>query len=236
MALAGPDGSAITTLVVDITTMPRICFFPLLAAAIDEASLRTIIVVYAEPNGYHAGALASEPSKPTVVPPFDYLPLARKSRTRIGWIPVLGFGPFFATSVYETLVDTYDLGGRTFPLIGFPAYSPRLFERVLDESARTVVQEVRGDGLRDQFLYAAASDPFETRDTILRLIADGPPDVHWIGSPMGSKPMALGMLLAAKDNDLTVMIAQARSYNPEYSTGRKVVHAYVLRHNGRRAY
>ena len=154
----------------------------------------------------------------------------------IGWIPLLGFGPSFATTLYESLVDSFDLRGRVFPLVGFPAYDPSFFERTLTESARVILEALQTErGLRDQFLYAGADNPFETVDVVKRLVTRAP-SVAWIASPMGPKPMALGMCLAALDHNITMMICQARSYHPDYSSGVRCVHAYLLKLDGSRCY
>jgi hypothetical protein len=97
------------------------------------------------------------------------------------------------------------------------------------------LDSIKSSGLRDQFTYARAADPFETRDTILRLVSSVP-DVHWMGSPMGSKPMALGMLLAASEVQLTILIARPRSYHPDYSSGSGLQHVYPLKVDGIKAY
>src|SRR5439155_12556491 len=138
------------------------------------------------------GVLSAEPTDPTIVPPFDHLPVGA-GRLEISWIPILGFGSTFANAVYEALVESYDLGGRVYPIVGFPAYQPVLYERVLTESVRGILDSLHTSpsGVRDQFLYANASDPFETRDCIARIVRRSRAGISWIGSPMGPKPMAL---------------------------------------------
>jgi hypothetical protein len=224
-------------LVLDITTMPRACFIPIVATALRAGDVDSVIAVYCEPLGYRTGTLATEPTAPTVIPPYDWMPSPARSRAPIGWIPVLGFGPSFATTVYESLVDSYDLGGRVFPLVGFPAFDPRFFDRVLTESARVILDSLRREmGLRDQFIYAAADNPFETREVLSRLIGGMGKGLSWVASPMGPKPMGLGTALAALDHEISIMISQARTYHPEYSFGKRRQHAYVLKLDGVRCY
>jgi hypothetical protein len=227
-------GAAGSTMVVDITTMPRLCFFPLIAAALAAPTIRNLVAVYSEPKSYGKGELESEPLAAMPVPPFDRFPTTGTSKQRISWLPILGFGPHFATTIYESLVDSCDLGGRVYPLVGFPAYQPQFFERVFNDSARHVIQEAKQHSarVRDQFRYAAANDPFETRDTILHLMEAGSAGDHWVGSPMGPKPMALGMLLAAVQSQMTVMISPAKTYDPDYSTGHGPSHGYILKRDG----
>ena len=220
-------------LVIDVTTMPRVCMFPAVDWALRSQDIDDLAIVYTQPDIYDSFPLHSEPTGATVIPPFDHLPAVEGSRLQASWIPILGFGPTFAKSIYETIAGEYDLGSSIYPMLGFPAFDPSFFERCIADSA-TVFD---GSGVtHDQFIYASAADPFETRDQIMRLMESTPPNHIWIGSPMGPKPMSVGMLLAAVDCKLTIMIAQARTYNPKYSVGIGPIHIYVLRQDGRKTY
>ena len=48
--------------------------------------------------------------------------------------------------------------------------------------------------------------------------------------------MTLGMVLAALDHDITVVIAQSRSYHPEYSVGEGESYVYPLVQGGAHLY
>jgi hypothetical protein len=215
--------------------MPRVCYLPIIHAALKDPRIETLLITYTQPKEYKLGALTSEPVDAIVIPPFGSLPRRTGQRPKIAWVPILGFEPCFATKISESLAE-YDWRGRVFPLIGYPAYEPTFFERTLNDSVRVVLDSAKGSGLQDQFTYSKAADPFETRDTILRLMANSASDVHWMGSPMGSKPMALGMLLAASEASMTIIIARPRSYHPEYSSGSALQHVYPLKINGLTAY
>ena len=233
--VADAANANITTLLIDFTTMPRVCYLPVIQAALSDQRIETLLVLYSQPKEYKPGALTSEPVDAIVIPPFGALPSRTRERPKIAWVPILGFEPCFVTKISERLAD-YDSHGRVFPIIGYPAYEPTFFERTLNDSARVVLESIKGYGLPDQFTYSKAADPFETRETILRLVSPSAADVHWMGSPMGSKPMALGMLLAACEVQMTIIIARPRSYHPEYSSGSGPQHVYPLKVNGIRAY
>jgi hypothetical protein len=212
--------------------MPRVCYFPLIADAMRLPEVRNVVVVYSEAGKYRPGNLESEPTIPMAVPPLDRFPASGGRKIRVGWIPILGFDPLFAILVYKSLVDSYDLSGGIYPMIGFPGFQPGYFERVVNDSARAILSEATGNGLRDQFLYAAAGDPFETRDTILTLIGASGSDVHWVGTPVGPKPMALGILLAALSSEMSIVVSQARTYHPDYSVGCGSSYGYVIKRDG----
>lgn len=227
------DDQVPSRMVVDVTAMPRLCMFSVVEWALRQSRIEELAVTYTEPVSYGSGPLHSEPTGPTVLPPFDNLPAAAVTRREVSWIPILGFGPTFAREIFEAISSDYDLGQSIYPIIGFPAFDPAFFERCVADSSS--VFENNGIG-HTQFRYASAADPFETRDVITRLMDGTPPGHLWIGSPMGPKPMSLGMMLAAIDRPLTIMINQARTYHPDYSQGIASTHMYVLRQGGRRTY
>jgi hypothetical protein len=80
--------------VIDITTMPRVCFFPVVQTALDDQRIRTLIIVYTEPEAYNLGTLSSEPAGVTIVPPFDRLPPPGRDPLKIGWISLKTRMPF----------------------------------------------------------------------------------------------------------------------------------------------
>ena len=219
-------------IVVDISTLPRMCLFPIIARLMNESRVDTLVAVYSEPNSYGKGLLRAEPTQPTVVQPFDFAPTLGKPE--VAWIPILGFNAAFADAVHTALTESYSLRNRLFPLIGFPAFEPTLFERVYREVAEGRF-ETDAARIKDRFRFAKAASPFDTRERILELVSSIP-EVHWIGTPMGPKPMALGMALAAMEAEITVLISPSRSYHPEYSEGTKRIDAYILRQGGQRAY
>jgi hypothetical protein len=230
----------VRTLIIDFTTMPRVLYLPIILKALRDTGIETLIAVYTQPLDYTKGPLTTEPVDAIVVPTFSELPIKGKERARIGWIPILGFGPCFATKITEYLAE-YNMAGRVYPLIGYPGYNPTFFERVLNDSARTLLELLERPtteehfSLRDHFIYASASDPYETREAVLRL-TNSAPGTHWVGTPMGPKPMALGLILAAAEASITMVIARPRSYHPDYSSGAERTLVYPLRIHGKSAF
>lgn len=218
-------------LIVDMSTMPKLCLFPAIKFALDMDQLEFLLVLYAEPLRYFDGPLHSEPTGTPIIPGFDYIGGDRDRDT--GWMPILGFSGFFATTVYDNLAETYKLEDRVFPVIGFPAFEPSFFERAFREGFRSVLRS--HPTIASQFIYAAASDPFETRSEIIRLI-ESTGDVQWIGSPLGAKPMGLGMLLASLEKRITIVTCQVRTYHPKYSDGVGKIWAYMIKADGLRCF
>jgi hypothetical protein len=216
-------------LVIDMSAMPKGLIFPLVRFAMSRASCARVVVTYTEPATYGPHALHSDPALPaSPLTGHDRLPISL--RTPLAWIPILGFGSFFAEHVYDAISGAGILDHRIYPLVGFPGFDPTFYDRMLVENGEVLLSKLSTiQTIRDQFLFAPAGDPFQTRDVILRTAKELPPDVHLVGSPLGPRPMALGMLLAALEQPFTIMHCQAKSYHPTYSSGIKVTHAYPLK-------
>lgn len=214
-------------LIIDITTMPNNCLFPLIRTALLDSRIKTIAVVYSEPQGYSPKLLRSDPQPPIGLRSFNYL--VPGSRTPVGWIPILGFGSFFGSLIYDSIMSSFDLYDRVFPILGFPAFNPTLFDRMLLENVGGFLAMFQGHpAIGTQLLYSPAADPFLTKRTIQNAVKNFS-NIHWIGSPLGPKPMALGMALAAVETEMTILDCQARSYHPDYSHGCRSVHMYVIK-------
>jgi hypothetical protein len=215
----------IATLVLDMSSMPKVLLFPLISAALDNTSIHNLHVTYAEPQSYSTGPLQADPDLPaSPMPGFNWLEAGKL----LAWIPLLGFGSYFTGHIYEALGEAGRLDRRVFPLVGFPGFEPHFFDRMISESGRRLVTSWSDTG--DRFLYAPAWDPFATQDVVLRAISDlAAGDVAWVGSPLGPRPMALGMMLAAREKQMTLMNCQARSYHPAYSSGIRRIHLYPLK-------
>lgn len=228
-AAAEMSTESLDLLVVDMTTMPKVVMFPLLRALLRAPQIGNLLVAYTEPGGYSRTALHVDP----IHPPASLAGLNRLepgTRPDLAWIPILGFGSYFAGMIHESLVSAGSLEQRIFPLLGFPGFDPGLYHRVLLDNGRRLLALSSQPRVRDRFMFAPAWDPFATRDAILSAIELLPESVSWVGSPLGPRPMALGMLLAAlRSQRLTVITAQARSYNPEYSSGAGKIHLYPIR-------
>lgn len=121
-ALPELSKKGIDCVIVDITAMPRICFFPVIQYLLTHTSIGTIAAVYAEPGNYHPGALTSEPTQPIVVPPFDYLPPDASQSTKVAWIPILGFGSHFVETIFQA-IGSITSARESFQCPAFPRTS-----------------------------------------------------------------------------------------------------------------
>lgn len=138
--------------------------------------------------------------------------LDSSSRAAKLWLPQLASGRRAALDRLHTFVDPHD----TCPILPFPALNPRAG----DELANEFLTELSSGWSVDtrNMLYADESDPLDLYRTILRLDDLRKPVFEGVGgslvilSPLGSKLMALGALMAALERDLPVAYLESIGY------------------------
>lgn len=131
------------------------------------------------------------------------------------WLPQLASGRAGALGRLHSFVDPHD----TCPILPFPAIDPRAGDRLAEE----FLTEFESGWSVDtrNIVYADESDPLDLYRTILRLDDLRKPVFAEVGgsllilSPLGSKVMALGALMAALERDLPVAYLEAIGYEFE---------------------
>jgi hypothetical protein len=131
------------------------------------------------------------------------------------WIPQLSSANERA---YRQLFDGIK-PRETCPVLPFPSRNPRGVEEMLQYFTREIADEWHVEP--HQMLYAAEDDPLDLYRSISRihrarkLIYEGAGlKAETVLSPIGSKAMAIGALLAAIQHDLPVAYVEARRYRP----------------------
>jgi hypothetical protein len=128
------------------------------------------------------------------------------------WLPQLASGRRGALNRLHTFVSPND----TCPILPFPASHPRFGDRLAVEFL-TELEESWSVDSRD-IVFAAEEDPLDLYRTILRLddlrrpVFAGAGGSMLILSPLGSKVMALGALMAALERELPVAYLESLSY------------------------
>lgn len=133
------------------------------------------------------------------------------------WLPQLAKGRRGALARLHEFVAPHD----TCPILPFPAYDPRLGDKLAEE----FLTEFESGWAVDtrNIVYAAEEDPLDLYRTILRLEDLRKPVFREVGgslmvlSPVGSKVMALGALMAALERDLPVAYLESISYDFDQS-------------------
>ena len=128
------------------------------------------------------------------------------------WLPQLAPGRRSALGRLHTYVDPHD----TCPIIPFPATNPRLGDELAEEYLTELETSWQVDPRN--IVYAHEGDPLDLYRTILRLADRREPVFVETGgskvilSPLGSKVMALGALMAALERDLPVAHLETLGY------------------------
>lgn len=144
------------------------------------------------------------------------------------WLPQLAVrrrGPLIRLHEFVT-------PDETCPILPFPALNPRLG----DELAEAFLTEFESTWSVDarNIVYAAEDDPLDLYRTILRLDDLRRPVFAEVGgsllvlSPVGSKVMALGALMAALERDLPVAYMEAISYDLDASIPASTVEPHLV--------
>lgn len=148
------------------------------------------------------------------------------------WLPQLATGRRGALGRLHEFVGPHD----TCPILPFPASDPRLGDKLAEE----FMTEIESGWSVDtrNIVYADEADPLDLYRTILKLDDLRKPVFREVGgsllvlSPLGSKVMALGALMAALERDLPVAYLESISYDldgsvPLISSLPNLVHIWL---------
>ena len=129
------------------------------------------------------------------------------------WIPQLTHGlKSTLVKIGRQLPKLY----KVCPLLPFPSRNPRRADDLISEYATEIAEEWRVEP--HDFVYASESNPLDTYRLLSRLkqrfdrAMEGIYALHMILSPIGSKVMAAGALMAAIEHDMTVRYVETESY------------------------
>ena len=129
------------------------------------------------------------------------------------WLPQMSINRLESLKSIRDFVSPHD----TCPIIPFPSEDPRLGDKIMNAAVNEFEQTWQVDP-RD-IVYAAEDDPLDLYRTILELDDLRQPVFEIMGgsilvlSPIGSKLMALGGLLAALERDLPIAYLESMGYD-----------------------
>lgn len=217
-ALNRQDFSGITDIAIDISALSVGTSFPLIRYLVERVERGK------GPSNLHV-FVAHEPALDDAIAPIasdapGYVhgfrgasTLNQSAAAAKLWLPQLARERRGALVRLHGFVDPHD----TCPILPFPASNPRLG----DELANDFLSEFENAWSVDtrNIVYAAEDDPLDLYRTILKLDDLRRPVFKEFGgsllvlSPVGSKIMALGALMAALERDLPVAYLEAIGYN-----------------------
>ena len=148
------------------------------------------------------------------------------------WLPQLEFGSGGSLARLFDFVQPHD----TCPILPFPSRDPRSGDRLAEEFL-TELESTWAVDTRN-VVYADEADPLDLYRTILRLddlrrpVFEGAGGSMLVLSPIGSKVMALGALMAALERDLPVAHLESIGYalvgsTPAHDASYDLVHVWL---------
>lgn len=220
---AGPN------VVIDISSMPKRYFFPLVRRLLTASKVKNLLATYTRPLCYTQENLAEN------LQPLQYLPLFGGAYPDEGpTIVVVGVG-YQILGLPEQL-EHYGHGAVTKLLFPFPPGPPSFqrnweFVRILQKNI--VIRQY-------DIVPISAHDAPDAFDHIVSFSNRGKQRVAF--APYGPKPTSLAMCIYATLTDSPVLYTQPRSYHPDYSSGVACLegmpetYAYCLRLDGKVLY
>lgn len=224
------ENEDIKTIILDISTMPKICYIPFLKWLFIENDReyikeRDFIISYTKPMEYGSGEIESEPLNPDAL--INFIDENKKAI----WVPSLGFKSEFTKKLWENL-NILEIEIDVIPIMSFPTYRPDYYDRSLILHVKTFESDKDFKKiLKDKTIHCAADDPFAVYNIIKELSKLNPED-QIILSPIGSKPTSLGLALAGIILNHPIFSIQAKTYHPEYSRGINKIMCYWIFMNG----
>jgi hypothetical protein len=239
-AAAAIDLARFTDVVVDFSALSIGSSFPLTRLMLEGIEARGPLV------NLHAMVTASPTTDDQIVPmpssvvgPVHGFPgrwgIDETSRAAKLWMPQLRFnqGP-----ILERVYD-YVLPDDVVPVLPFPALDPRVGDRLIDHYASEFDGRWQVDAR--SIVYADEKNPLDFYRTVLRIhdrrnpVFSSTTGSLLVLSPMGSKVLALGAMMAATERDLPVVYVEALGYSAGFAEGldtgysdTDIVHVWLL--------
>jgi hypothetical protein len=217
-----------TDIFVDVSALSLGVAFPLIkhllgmaAAARFSPPVNMHVVVMDEPPTDHA--IRSIPGdQPAPIHGFrGGWGLDERSRAATLWMPQLSRGKQAILRQIHQVLKNAQKDTVVCPILPFPSAHPRLTDELIEEYSEELREDTWHVDARD-LIYADEKSPVDLYRTILRIdearsrvfAAVGGSQI--ILSPVGSKALSLGALMAALERNFTVMYVEAIGYTADF--------------------
>ena len=200
--------------VVDINGMPRSIFYPIisfLCRRADQGLLQNLHIAVLEAAAYDSKIKHAEFGEA------DYIHTFRiEGSKKVVWLPVI------STNERERILKIFEQIKadclEICPILPFPGTPLRKVDDILIENSDVLYQELRVTS--DNILLCDETNPFDIYRKILNLhdyyvekLSPLVGEITTVVSPLSSKRLSLGMLLAAIDRRLPVSYVEAGLYS-----------------------
>jgi hypothetical protein len=213
-------------IVLDVSSMPKRFFFPILKTLLFTDVIENILVTYTVPKKYHEGKLARN------LTGWSHLPLFSGGPKNYDPPAMLCIGVGFDPMGILTEISPEAHGVPIKFLFPFPAPLPstqRAWEFVRSiEKGRN-----KGRGNLD-VLRVEAKNPSDTFNRLKNLTNNLNKRIEL--APFGPKAISVAMCIFASLTDSEVFYTQPKEYAPDYSEGVSEIYAYCIKLNGKDLY
>lgn len=216
-----------SSVVLDITSMPKRYFFLLLQALTESADVKNLLVTYSTPATYADGALYEDVTPWKNLPGFGGEPSEQENL-------IVSIG-FLVESLREYFSKSTNLG-QVKMLIPFPAPLSAL-KRTWESIAN--IERERDNSPFEKYRIGTL-DMSSAFDRIVSLASTSQTPTAF--APFGPKPTAAAMCLYAIQKQSAVYYPQPTVYRPDYSRGIRnddpasAVSAYWIKHERENLY
>ena len=214
------DVGGITDVVVDLSSLSKGIAFPIvkyLLLTAEKGSSFNIHLVVVDNPFVDDEIVAVGSDRPGMMHGFrGGLGLDENNQAARMWLPQLISRQHAILDRIHSFVEPHDV----CPILPFPASNPRLPDKLVEEYADQFESSWEVDA-RD-ILYADEKDPLDLYRTILRIdeartrVFASTGGSLIILSPIGSKALAIGALMAAIERDFPVAYVEAVAYNIDF--------------------
>ena len=194
------DNFKTPNVILDISSMPKRFFFPLVKRILLDSAVRNFVICYTAPQAYAPGPLSGNPEDWDVIPTFgtDDPEVQTEASKRL--VVNIGFMP-------EGLTDHLDPTATSHLIIPFPA--PSRTVRRSWEAVRRLVGDPN-QTVKHKLYRVGPQDMPEAFEKLLSLSAGGKVPIAL--APFGPKPISAAMCLYAAQKGMPVYYSQPKTY------------------------
>jgi hypothetical protein len=212
-------------IILDISSLPKRFFFPVLKIINSHDKIKNLIVTYTIPQKYSEKELSWDPADWNHIPTFMPIDF-RDSQTELAIISV-GFVPLGLPKLLTGKYSDAEVK-LLFPHPPGPPNYQRNWEfvrKIVTSYPRLSINEMN---------RVHALDTSDAFDKLCEITDNG--RYKSILAPYGPKPISLAMALFAIDQGVPVYYTQPSYYAPDYSTGIKDTFAYWIINSGNKLF
>ncbi len=213
--------------ILDVSSMPKRFFFPILKILFTSVNIKTLIFTYTVPESSKTGKLSENFTHWTHLPLFSGGGTDDGNEAKVLIIGV-GFDPM-------GIPQALSPDGHGIPIkLLFPFPAPLSAVKRAWEFVRNIEKGRSREGGNLELVRVEAKNPSDSFDSLCTLSNQGQRKIEL--APFGPKTVSVAMCIFATLTESEVFYTQPKKYASDYSTGVSEVFAYAIKLNGHSFY